>query len=199
MTAREVSYQFSESRRLLSLLGEAASSDGANPKSFALLLRRIDETQAFVDEGFRSFHAYLTTPTPRGLGMTENQFLRIADLGGEGKRARWLLYGHDDEELQLPKLGKIGRGRGRVDNINSNGGGTGESYTIRRLKRDRPDLAEAVLNGQLSANAAAIQAGFRRRKISVPVDSAEDLAANLARHLDPEQIAQLIRHLEKSL
>ena len=33
---------------------------------------------------------------------------------------------------------------------------------LRRLKRDRPDLAERVVSGEISANAAAIQAGFRK-------------------------------------
>ena len=36
--------------------------------------------------------------------------------------------------------------------------GTGATYTLRRLKRDRPDLADKVTAGQMSANAAAIQA-----------------------------------------
>jgi len=41
--------------------------------------------------------------------------------------------------------------------------GTSREYTLRRLKRDAPELAEMVLNGELSANAAAIEAGFRKR------------------------------------
>jgi hypothetical protein len=32
--------------------------------------------------------------------------------------------------------------------------------TLARLKRDRPDLAERVIIGEMSANAAAIKAGF---------------------------------------
>jgi len=39
--------------------------------------------------------------------------------------------------------------------------GTSRDYTVRRLKRDRPDLAEMVIGGAMSANAAAIEAGFR--------------------------------------
>jgi hypothetical protein len=42
--------------------------------------------------------------------------------------------------------------------------GTGNAaYTVARLKRDRPDLAERVVAGELSANAAAIEAGFRKK------------------------------------
>jgi len=48
-------------------------------------------------------------------------------------------------------------------------GGTSREYTLARLKRDRPDLAELVIGGAMSANAAAIEAGFRRR--DTPVDT----------------------------
>ena len=41
--------------------------------------------------------------------------------------------------------------------------GTSKAYTVSRLKRDRPDLFEKVVAGELSANRAAIEAGFRRR------------------------------------
>ena len=52
-----------------------------------------------------------------------------------------------------------------TDNI-SNGlvdHGTSKAYTVSRLKRDRPDLFEKVVAGELSANKAAIEAGFRRK------------------------------------
>jgi hypothetical protein len=39
----------------------------------------------------------------------------------------------------------------------------GSTYQLKRLKRDRPDLAEKVVRGELSAHAAAIEAGFRKR------------------------------------
>jgi hypothetical protein len=40
--------------------------------------------------------------------------------------------------------------------------GTSKSYTVSRLKRDRPDLFERVVAGELSANRAAIEAGYRQ-------------------------------------
>ena len=40
--------------------------------------------------------------------------------------------------------------------------GTSKAYTVSRLKRERPDLFEAVCKGDLTANKAAIQAGFRK-------------------------------------
>jgi hypothetical protein len=68
---------------------------------------------------------------------------------------------------------------------------------MRRLNRDRPDLAQAVAEGRLSANAAAIEAGFRRRKVSVPVDVPESTARTLRRYMSPEQLAELARLLQE--
>jgi hypothetical protein len=60
------------------------------------------------------------------------------------------------------------------DNITySSDRGTSETYTIARLKRSHPDLASKVVAGELSANAAAIQAGFRRPMMQVPADDYE--------------------------
>lgn len=42
-------------------------------------------------------------------------------------------------------------------------GGTDDvGYAVRRLSRERPDLLERVKKGELSANAAMIEAGFRK-------------------------------------
>lgn len=58
--------------------------------------------------------------------------------------------------------------------------GTSETYTLARLRRDDPDLAQAVERGELSANAAAIKAGFRQPTWTAPVDP-ERLAGALQR------------------
>ena len=39
------------------------------------------------------------------------------------------------------------------------------AYWLARLRRDRPDLAERVTAGELSINAASIEAGFRKRTV----------------------------------
>jgi hypothetical protein len=51
-----------------------------------------------------------------------------------------------------------GRGKKTVDNVNrlTTAGGNSPTYALRRLKRDRPDLAALVVSGELSANATAI-------------------------------------------
>jgi hypothetical protein len=81
----------------------------------------------------------------------------------------------------------------RSDNIRTDYG-TAATYTLRRLKRDRPDLAERVIVGELTAHAAAIEAGFRRRTISVPLD-VESAARALRRHFRSEEISRLVERL----
>lgn len=46
--------------------------------------------------------------------------------------------------------------------------GTTVQYAVRRLARERPDLLEKVKAGGLSANAAMVEAGFR--KVPTPLD-----------------------------
>ena len=59
-----------------------------------------------------------------------------------------------------------GRGNKASDNI-TGFRGTSQDYTLRRLARDRPDLLDRIESGELTPNAAAVEAGFRKRKIQV--------------------------------
>jgi hypothetical protein len=71
------------------------------------------------------------------------------------------------------------------DNVRSAKYGNSAIYTLKRLKRDRPDLFQQVLGGMLSANAAAIEAGFRGRP-----DAYRDIIKRL-RKLTDEQLHRL--------
>lgn len=78
----------------------------------------------------------------------------------------------DPEVLTLwEKEMQVGKGTRTdlVDNINHvrASKGTSRAYTASRLKRDRPDLFAKVVAGKLSANAAAIKAGFRKKKTAL--------------------------------
>jgi len=51
--------------------------------------------------------------------------------------------------------------------------GTSKEATIRRLRKNHPELHQKVVSGEMTPNAAAIEAGFRRKMKSIPVDSPE--------------------------
>jgi hypothetical protein len=87
----------------------------------------------------------------------------------------------------------------QVDNVNLKAiGGNSEPYTIRRLKRDRPELAEKVLNGELSANAAAIEAGFRKKTVTVTLEP-RSISRTLTRHLSRDEINDLLVELAEGV
>lgn len=55
--------------------------------------------------------------------------------------------------------------------------GNSKSYTLDRLKREAPALFAAVCAGELSANAAAIEAGFRKKP--TPFETVQKLLPKL--------------------
>jgi hypothetical protein len=55
--------------------------------------------------------------------------------------------------------------------------GTSKSYTLNRLRREHAELFERVVAGELSANAAAIEAGFR--KVKTPLEQVMALIPKL--------------------
>jgi hypothetical protein len=97
-------------------------------------------------------------------------------LGLDPDQVQWALDGlqrwEPDEACSLDeaiRLGKHGgdrrseEARDQPSNRSLIKAGTNTAYTLARLRRDHPELAERVADGELSANAAAIEAGFRRR------------------------------------
>jgi hypothetical protein len=109
---------------------------------------------------------------------------------------------------ELPEHGEIGKGRVRVDNINSKvKGGTDTEYTLRRLKRDAPELLEAIKRGELSVNAAAIKAGIRKRPSQAEIcvkafRKADDKLAILEQMidtLDPDDKLRLLGSMQRKV
>ena len=68
--------------------------------------------------------------------------------------------------------------------------GNSLSYTLDRLKREAPELFQRVVAKELSANAAAIEAGFRVKTITVPLDPGRAAAA-LKRSFPPSDLAAI--------
>jgi hypothetical protein len=87
------------------------------------------------------------------------------------------------------------------DNIsNENGHGTSKDYTLDRLAREDPELYEKVVADEMSANAAAIEAGFRDKKATIPIHKGgepqvERAAKSLAKHFG-DDLDALIQELQ---
>jgi hypothetical protein len=73
----------------------------------------------------------------------------------------------DTEELADRITAECNPGKGDHttghDNVMTAQQGNSRAYTLNRLKREQPDLFEEVVKGEMSANAAAIKAGFRKK------------------------------------
>jgi hypothetical protein len=74
--------------------------------------------------------------------------------------------------------------------------GNNASKDMRRLGRDRPDLAARVDDGELTVNAAMIQAKFRHPTVSVPVNRPDSAARTLRKRMTPDDLARLVELLQ---
>jgi hypothetical protein len=95
-----------------------------------------------------------------------------------------------DEAIVLGQHGGNRKKDYQLSNRNLKGG-TNVRYTVARLrKEDRSDLAERVERGELSANAAAIEAGFRKEGVTIPLNP-EGAARTIKRRFTAGQIRKL--------
>jgi hypothetical protein len=196
---------------LVEALGSALREGEHGLKTGPALLVRVlreESWRSFVTQRgeqveHRRFEQFVTTPPLKGLGASMRLIEKLIDSIDQG-----------DERMEamdlLGRAVQTGRGGDRrsadfkADNIRSetpggpaaaDAGGTSREAGLRRLRKARPDLHAEVLAGTLSTHAAMVAAGFRKRKISIPVTSAEDAAKALRRNLEPEQVRELAKLL----
>lgn len=146
--------------------------------------------------------------TPTGLPVKPTSFVKfVTNKRPEGletdiETVRRVCQGHVwiidllDRELQRP----VGTNQHTEPVSNRHtlrpAGDTAEA-ALRRLRKERPDLHARVIDetDPLTAHAAAVEAGFRSRRFSVPGDP-KRAAVILLRHLAAEDVQELIRHLK---
>jgi hypothetical protein len=165
-------------QELGTLAQACADGLGATPRHLRKLLQRaawrefITPTNERVTYAADEFDNFVAAPAPKGLGMTIAVLLRIcrAMPGDDAEAASRLI-----RELLLPANRHGGlRSHNQSNNVtlsrpNMRRGNSAE-YKLRRLKRDEPQLAEAVIKGHRSVHDAAVEAGFARRALQLPDD-----------------------------
>ena len=177
-----------------------------------LLFRIIDEhrwqcryVRALKREvEFARFTEFATTATPAGLGTslvtlermcsddrTALDALEQATTGGEGNPTGINQY-------TKASTGLLGGTDNNVHSSTSRESPTGNAAraALRRLRKDSPSLHARVLAGELSPHAAMLEAGFRKRMISIPIEDAERAARAIRSNASPEFIRELIDCLE---
>lgn len=148
-------------------------------------------------------HGYWREFLVRGSGEIKSferfeDFLTWCECPADELKA--VLRVHGDEPLLAQVLAELGGELAPVGRPEKNGCDTTISdrqrdatYILARLRRDHPELAEKVLAGELTANAAAILAGFRKRYIRVP---AGDPAGAVSKLLTEYTRDELTRELQ---
>ena len=187
---------------LVEALGSALREGEHGLKTGPALLVRVlreESWRSFVTQRgdqveHRRFEHFVTTPPLKGLGANMRLIEKLIDSIEEladRRTAQDLL----DRTLQRPGHVHAERGKSDVYDIHVRPSGTSREAGLRRLRKDRPDLHTEVLAGRLSAHAAMVTAGFRKRKISIPVATPADAAKALRRNLEPDQIKELVELL----
>lgn len=206
-------HALSEEELLISRLHESIHRPGMDPSTVLELLATWIETEFPGEDISREvalrFRRRVEAAPPEGIRMP---IYRLAAILDESKfphryeeadrrdpeiatrlermraRARELL------NAEIPAAaahGEIGRGRIR-DCVTVSNHDKAETV-VARLKRDDPDLAERVIRGEISANAAARQKGWRKPRIVV--SSPERTADSLRKHMSREDRQVLARLL----
>lgn len=136
---------------------------------------------------FRSFPEFVETPgSGGGLGLTRKQLDALCV---------------DDMEIRslIDKAYESIPGAHRPaphNNVMRSEQGNSQSYALRKLRKDRPDLHEKVLAGELKPNAAMEEAGFRKLVRSVRMDDPDSAARTLRKFMTPEarlHLAELLK------
>jgi hypothetical protein len=151
-------------------------------------------------EDFATFKEFVETPPLLGLGATIKLIKRIC---GEDTETLDLI---DRVEQRLPGAPKGNKNASNsetnIDIINNCSNeipdGTSRENALRKLRKDRPDLHKEVIAGEKSPHAAMVEAGFRKKSLTIPIDP-EPAARSLVKNFSREQLAVLLEVILKEL
>jgi len=184
--------QMIENQQVVQALWDAVNTSAGNLATIKPLIRKILKTEPWKERlvpqlgaepvRFKSLVEFIQTPPLRGCGWPPEKIPALikddAKLLTDWRRAT------------TASVGKPGH---NSDNITiSDGRGTSLAYTLDRLEREYPDLFSEVVAKRLSANKAAIKAGFRKPRLA-PFDQILKLLPKLT----PEERRKLRFLLEE--
>ena len=216
MTVRSVEFgEFTEEQLRVHRAGEALHRDGASPAGALELLAAIIEDRTWerlTDAkgcSFKGrFRAFVETRAPYGLGFDADQLPKVIELRHphEGttrvaERMAAMRAGVAAELLAAIPAASEHRGRTvteratreRATLSSSESRSDTTERTVRRLKRDDPELAEKVVRGDITPNAAAREKGWRKPRIVLT--SPERVAESLRRYMPRDALTRLAQIL----
>ena len=132
-------------------------------QNFPGLIKKIIELRAWEERQIRtgeivrlkSLAELITLPQLRGWNEDLKKIEALLKDDPEALAAfRKEIHGNQGQRTDLGN---------NITEVNERVTGTSRAYTLSRLKRESPELFAEVCDGKLSANAAAIKAGFRKK------------------------------------
>jgi len=188
-----------ECGQLCSTASSSLSDTEFGLSNFPKLLKKIIQFRAWEKRR-------LVTPDGRHIGgVIELQGLReliatkpLKGWGEDPKKVEALIKDDPEcltmyREAMKPSVGRKKKGQS-VDNVNAleTPKGNSKSYTLSRLERESPDLFDSVCSGELSANAAAIKAGFRQKTVTVCATDVARAVITLLKHYSREELIEAL-------
>jgi hypothetical protein len=128
---------------------------------------------------FASFEEFVETPGRKGgLGATVQQLKDLCKRDTVALDAIDKACQHD--------TGRPSESVSNVNTLQSRPAGNTQSYALRRLRTQRPDLHAKVLLGALKPNAAMEEAGFRKKTRSIRMDDPDSAYRTIKGMMSPE-------------
>jgi len=198
--------QMTPEERLCQTLSVEVRQTGADPSLFLDALFEAMQREVWTALGIGSFAAFVANPFPSGMGADIENVRHLVKMKHRHEphdaalRERMAsLRTFVDRELRAGLNDKPGRPPTNDDNIiiTERKLGTSRDYTLARLERDgETELLLAVERGEMSANQAAIEAGFRKHKVTVEA-GVYGFARYIRKHFTQTQIEDLIAALRE--
>jgi hypothetical protein len=148
---------------------------------------------------FESFEEFVKHIRWQGLGSSIEELLTFCRKHPDVQRLLRMEMGELGDPQGGAPIGNQNAAKNNIDNVNVVSrtkqvkGGDDPTYIMKRLKRDRPDLAIKVMDGELSAHAAGIEAGFI--KPDLPLEKIRKLLPKLTH----DEIIELMQDLPKAM
>jgi hypothetical protein len=208
--------EYTEEQLRVQRAGEALHRDGASPAGALELLAALVEDRTWerlADAKGRSFNGrfrdFVEARSPFGLGYDPDQLPKVLALRHPHESVPAIAYRMATMREQVRALlleeipialhqGVVGNGRSRDCVTNSTPPRPDRvDHVVARLKRDDPALAERVVRGEVTPNAAAREKGWRKPRIVL--SSPERIADSLSRYMPKEALARLVERLVELL
>ena len=155
--------------------------------------RVIEATGELVE--CKTFAEFVTSPPPKGVGTDVETLKRLCH---EDMEALDLI-----DRVTVAEQGAPAGNRNAVK-LETNASivsvcsgetevqhGNTRQYALRKLRKDAPELHAKVLAGEVSPHQAMIEAGFRRKTATIPLDP-EGAARAIIRHFEYDDLLTLV-------